>query len=152
MHCASVWGSSRSRALVRCASSSWVCASPRAIKNGSSGGAPRRSASDNALLLGIQVKTPLALAELRLTSDSFRACYLCRQSLSSFETCAPIHVSKRAADWHEYLVKVRSRGLPLVQHASRRGGCVYTDLEFLKRTSLHLRTDVKGTSSRSQNL
>ena len=54
--------------------------------------------------------------------------------LSSFEICAPIHVSKRADDSHEYLVKVRSRGFPLVKHASRKGGSVYTGLEFLKRT------------------
>ena len=124
VHRASVWGSSCSRALVRCASSSWVCASPRTIKNGAFGKAPRRSASDNALLLGIQVKTPLALADLWLAADSFCRSTCADNDFSSCETCAPTHVSNRADHWHEYSVKVRSRGLPLVKHASRKGGCV----------------------------
>ena len=45
------------------------------------------------------------------------------------------HVSAQADDWHEYLVKVRRQCLPLVKHASRKGGCVYTDFDFSKRTS-----------------
>ena len=84
VHRAIVWGSSRSRALVRCASSSWVRASLRATKSVSFGGAQGRSASDDALLLGIQVEPPLASAGLQLASNSFRTFHLCRQSFEQF--------------------------------------------------------------------
>ena len=72
----------------------------------------------NALLLGIQVKTPLALADLWLAANSFRRSTCADNDFSSCEICAPTHVSNRADHWHEYSVKVRSRGLPLVKHES----------------------------------
>ena len=44
------------------------------------------------------------------------------------------HVSRQGDNRHEYLVKVRSRRLPLSKHTSRKGSVVFTDIEFLKRT------------------
>ena len=114
---------------------SWLRAYHRVMWSASFGEAPKRSANANAPPLGNASQNFLGFGP-----TPTRRGHIHHHSPMPKIICSVLkHVfrqfSRQGGIRHEYLVKARSKNLPLSKHTSRKGGVVNTDIEFLKRTS-----------------